>query len=140
MLRNDRPVPQITKVGKIIWQGTCYTLDALVEKVYTKVTHISGASIKLPEDLQPTAEWEIVDNHSSLYAELRGKRQSENLWRLFEEVLGDKWGDQWDRVAQAKDELDALRGGVPIKKQDASGTKGADGPPPPPLGDGAPKK
>ena len=83
------------------WQGACYTLDALVEGVYTKVKHMCGAKIKLPEDLQPTTEWEIVGNHSSLYAGLRGERQSKNLWRLFEEALGDDRGGKRGRLAQA---------------------------------------
>lgn len=94
IIERGRPWPTIKRDGKIDWERcVCFQLAGLVDNQHTKLKHWSGKEADIPQDYMVlnNGSWSLVNNHSSMLAELRGKRASPNCWEIFEECLGDSW-------------------------------------------------
>ena len=142
----NRPLPQISgRDGKISFESCqCYKYQTVVDGKFTEIYHFAGTKITIPDDynILDNNTWTFSENHSSLLAEIQGRRRTGNVWDLFEEVLGDDWDHGADRDEKMADIVVAVKAelGDDVKAEDDDEDfEQEELPPPAPVGDGRPK-
>ena len=158
MKQKHRPLPHIKH------DGTLDLKDCLAYRLgqaegpqdrITQIIHFSGAVCTIPSDMFVTSAWKITGNHSTVYAELVGARNRENVWKLFEEDHSNRrdagealkeWAWGRNREAEFKEIIENLpsTAAIPVPQPAEDEPMEPDEPPPaldlppPPPGTGEP--